>query len=277
MTVIAMTREMGTLGKDVALGLAEELDLKIVHHELVEHDLAEKLRLSESTVHRFLEARPSLRERWRFDRNGLSTYTAEEILEIAAAGKVLIRGWGATYLLRPVSHVLCVRICAPLQFRVKVLMERMGIDDERLVRKEIEQNDAAHSRTMLRLFRADWQNPLHYDVVLNTERVPVSECVRQIVTLTRSSAFRETEASRAALTHRTLEARVNAALHRRFGRPTRNLIVDVAVDGGTGKLSLRGAAADRATVREVVEAIESVPGLPELENELVVMRPRFTD
>ncbi len=277
MTVIAMTREMGTLGKDVALGLAEELDLKIVHHELVEHDLAEKLRLSESTVHRFLEARPSMRERWRVDRNGLSTYTAAEILEIAAAGKVLIRGWGAAYLLRPVSHVLCVRICAPLQFRVKVLMERMAIDDERLARKEIEQNDAAHSRTMLRLFRASWRDPLRYDVVLNTERVPVSECVRQIVTLTRSSAFRETEASRAALTHRTLEARVNAALHRRFGRPTRNLIVDVAVDGGTGKLSLRGAAADRATVREVVEAIESVPGLPELENELVVMRPRFTD
>ncbi len=35
MTVIAMTREMGTLGKDVAAGLAKALDIEVVHHELV--------------------------------------------------------------------------------------------------------------------------------------------------------------------------------------------------------------------------------------------------
>jgi hypothetical protein len=31
MTVIAMTREVGSLGTDVAAGLAQDLDLKIVH------------------------------------------------------------------------------------------------------------------------------------------------------------------------------------------------------------------------------------------------------
>ena len=41
MTVVAMTREMGSLGKDVASGLAERLNLTVVHHELVERHLAE--------------------------------------------------------------------------------------------------------------------------------------------------------------------------------------------------------------------------------------------
>ena len=40
MVAIAMTREMGTLGKDVAQGIADSLDLNVVHSELVEHDLA---------------------------------------------------------------------------------------------------------------------------------------------------------------------------------------------------------------------------------------------
>mgnify|MGYP001427510956 CR=1 FL=1 len=40
MVAIAMTREMGTLGKDVAQGIAEALGLKVIHHEVVEHDLA---------------------------------------------------------------------------------------------------------------------------------------------------------------------------------------------------------------------------------------------
>ena len=38
-----MTREMGSLGKDVAAGLAEKMGLTVVHHELVEHNLAERL------------------------------------------------------------------------------------------------------------------------------------------------------------------------------------------------------------------------------------------
>ena len=54
MVVIAMTREMGTLGKDVAQGIADQLDLQVIHHEIVEHDLAERLHLQESAVHRYL-------------------------------------------------------------------------------------------------------------------------------------------------------------------------------------------------------------------------------
>jgi hypothetical protein len=63
MTVIAMTREMGSRGREVALGLADRLGLKIIHHELVEQDLSERLNLPESAVHRFLEGDVSLFER----------------------------------------------------------------------------------------------------------------------------------------------------------------------------------------------------------------------
>jgi hypothetical protein len=34
MPVIAMTQEMATLGKDVALGVAEKLGLQLVRHEV---------------------------------------------------------------------------------------------------------------------------------------------------------------------------------------------------------------------------------------------------
>ena len=47
MVAIAMTREMGTLGKDVAHGSADALGLKVIHSELVEHDLAKRLGVQE--------------------------------------------------------------------------------------------------------------------------------------------------------------------------------------------------------------------------------------
>ena len=73
MTVIAMTREMGSLGKDVALNLAEDLGLRLVQHELVGH-LAEKLHVRESSVNRFLEGKASLFERWEL-MSRISLYT----------------------------------------------------------------------------------------------------------------------------------------------------------------------------------------------------------
>ena len=129
MAVIVMTREMATRGKDVAQGLADRLGLSIVHSEVVEHDVAKLTGLGDSEVHRFLEGGSTLMERLRIDRARMSRSTAHEIFELAAKGKVLIRGWGASYLLRNIPHVLCVRICAPIEFREQVLMERLGTTD----------------------------------------------------------------------------------------------------------------------------------------------------
>ena len=51
MAIITMTREMGSLGRDVALGLADRLGLDLVQHELVEH-IAEKMHMQEGSVNR---------------------------------------------------------------------------------------------------------------------------------------------------------------------------------------------------------------------------------
>src|SRR5204863_9350470 len=158
MVAIAMTREMGTLGKDVAQGVADSLGLKVIHSELVEHDLAKRLGVQDSAVHRYLEGGASLLERWKIDKDKLSRYTAEEILELARDGNVVIRGWGAVAVLRSVPHVLRVRVCAPMAFRERVMMERLGLKDTNEARVEIEKSDAAHSLIMRRGFGVDWQD-----------------------------------------------------------------------------------------------------------------------
>ena len=76
----------------------------------------------------------------------MSLYTTEEILDIARRGNVLIRGWGATYVLREIPHVVCARICAPLAMRARNVMERMGITDIEIAKKEVRRNDAAYAR-----------------------------------------------------------------------------------------------------------------------------------
>ena len=113
MPFVAMTREMGSLGKDVAAGLAERLGRQVVHHEIIDN-LASKMRLRKSHVVRFLEGKSGIWERLTTDKTSLSIYTADETFALAESGKVaVIRGWGATHLLRPVPARRRRCGCAP--------------------------------------------------------------------------------------------------------------------------------------------------------------------
>jgi cytidylate kinase len=266
MAVIAMTREMATRGSEVAAGLANRLDLAIIHHEIVEHDIAERTGMPESGVHRFLEGEASLLERWTLDRKRMSRYTSQEILELAAKGNVLIRGWGATYLLKSIPHVVCVRICAPMPFRERVLMERLGLDDAAKARWEIEHNDGAHNGTMQRLFGIDWEDPALYSIVLNTARVPVADCVDQIVRLTESPAFRETTQSRSLLMDQLVLARVRFAMDQRFGPKSLQNGFEVHVFGG--KVLLSGATTDDHLIVDAVRLLQGVEGVTGVETKV---------
>ena len=107
MPLIAMTREMGSLGKDVATAVSARLGKPVVHHEIIDH-LADKMRLRKSHVIRFLDGKASAWERLTTDKTSMSIYTADETLALAESDSVgVIRGWGSAHLLRPVQHVIC--------------------------------------------------------------------------------------------------------------------------------------------------------------------------
>jgi hypothetical protein len=128
MPVIALTQEMGSLAKDVAIQLAEEMQLTMMRHEVVEH-VASKMHVPRSLINRLREGKAGPIERLTADRDSMAVYTAEEVLEFAAQGNVILRGWGATMLLRPVPHVVCVRITRPFDKRVQWLMDHLDTDD----------------------------------------------------------------------------------------------------------------------------------------------------
>lgn len=263
MAVIAMTREIGTLGGIVAAGLADRLGLEIVHHELVEHDISERTGLPEPEVHRYLEGEATFLERWTLDRKRMSRYTAQEILEIAARGNVLIRGWGATYLLRFVPHVICVRICAPMSFREQMLVERLGLGTIADARREITHDDAAHNGTMEKLFGIDWEDPSLYAIVLNTARIPVEDCVEHVVELAESATFQETAESRSLLMDQLILARVRFAMDRRFG--PRSLENGFETHVFNGKVLLTGATTDEQITVEAVRMLQNVEGVKGVE------------
>ena len=259
MTVIAMTREIGSQGSDVAAGLANELGLKIINSEIVANDVAGSLGVEESTVKRYLKGSASMFERWQIDKRRLSRNTSEEILTRAQQGNVLIRGWGAAALFRDIPQVICVRVCAPMAFRARVMMERLGVKDADAIRHEIERFDAAHAKTIRASFNVNREDPLLFHIVLNTARVPIDACVRTICQLAREPRFQDDAATISALANKLLETRVSAALSDEIG--IGDAPAGVTVSAANGRVTLMAASSSgnlRAKAEKVVFRVAGV-------------------
>jgi len=266
MPVIAMTHEMGSLARDVAIELAAQVGLKSLQHEVGDH-IAERLQVPKSLIRRLREGKAGFLEKLRADEDAEAVYAAEEVLTIASEGNAVIRGWGATCLLRPISHVPCIRVTRSLENRVKWLMEHLDLDDPETATAEIRRSDAAHATRMHERFGVTWGDPTMFDLTLNTDRLSIASCVRQIRHLLALPEFQETPESRARLANMTLEAHIRAAL--RGDVATQD--ARVTVEGGSGRVTIKGIVVSQMEREAVARVVRTVPGVSEVYDQLKVM------
>jgi cytidylate kinase len=263
MALVAITREMGSLGKDVASALSEALGVPLIYHEVIDH-LADRMRVRKSHVIRLLDGSANLLERLTADKTSLSIFTADEVINLALQGSgAVIRGWGATHLLREVPHAVCVRICAPFELRQRRMMERLGSTDGPKIADEIQQNDRSHAEIMRRNFQVHWADADNYDLVLNTERVGVQQCVDSVLGLVKSREFAETDESRRQLRDLALAWSVRAAL--RLSRRTRSL--GISVTATNGRVTLAGSL-ETPEERRAVHELAAHAGAANLDDQL---------
>ena len=272
MPVIAMTREIGSLGTEVAAGVASRLGLEIVRSEVAANNVARRLGVAEAAVTRYLEGSATLLERWQIDHRKLFKYAAEEILGIAQRGNVLMKGWGAATLLRDLPNVISARVCAPMDFRVRVIMEREGRKDAARVRDEIIRSDAARARTLRAYFDIEQEDARLYHIVLNTERLSVETCVNAICELAEGPKFADTFKARSALANKLLEARISAAMAEHISFAMAPLGISVSVEHG--KVTLAGTTTSGGLRQRAENIARTVAGMSPIDNRIVSVPTR---
>ncbi len=271
MAVIAMTQEMGSLAKDVATELAATMNLAMLRHEVVDH-VAGKMHVSSSLIKRLREGKAGLIERATADTASMALYTAEEVYELANRGNVVLRGWGATCLLRAVPHVVTVRITRSFHKRVEWLMNHLETDDRDFAESEIRRSDHAHATRMHQLFGVTWGDPVLYDIVLNTDRLSVHSCVEQIRQLTQRPEFQASEASRQLLANMALSAHVRSAL--KANESTQE--VNITVEAQQGRIVLKGIVVNEQEHQQAEQVAAGVKGVSGVENRLRLMKATRT-
>ncbi len=271
MPIIAMNREIGSLGKDVAVGLEQALGMKIRLHEIIDH-LANRARIRKSHVVSFLQGKQGLVERLTTDQVKLGILTADEILSIAELGEpVIFRGWGATAMLKEVPHVVRVCVSASRRTRVQRMVERLETYELADVEHIVDQNDEAARAVMRRHFHIDPRDLNEYDMGFNTDRISVSQCVDEIVKLAKSDQFAETEESRRRLRDVAVAQHVRAAIYTHSSTAH----CKVRVTAANGRVSLEGTVDSIEQSESCSDIASRIKGIRFLENHLNVAEVRL--
>jgi cytidylate kinase len=211
------------------------------------------------------EEKPTLWDRFRQSQQRYATYVEAIILEMAARDNVVLVGRASTVILRDVRHALRVRVIASEQVRAERIERQQGLLADAALEyvRHADHDLAARVRF---LYHLDWEAPLLYDVVLNTERVSQARGVAVLRELLAAEGLAATESSRRELLDRSLAARARAALLANHTTRSRDIRVSVA----EGAVELTGRVTTDVEYQAAEAAVASIPGVTRVHNRLVV-------
>lgn len=178
MTIITLSRELGSRGDDVAVAVAERLGLRLVGREMINRAAqdagAGEVALAELDELGLLGVKPSAASQKRY---------REKIVEIiegqAAEGNVLLVGRGGQVVLARRCDVLHVRITAPHELRCATVQQRCKVSAE-VAAARVRASDSARAAYHKRHFGVRWNDETLYDVILNMARLTVAAAVETI-------------------------------------------------------------------------------------------------
>ena len=255
MAIITISRGSFSGGTVVAECLAERLGYRLVSREILA-SAAGRYGIAEEKLAQALERAPGLWERLGHERRLYLVFIQAALCDMLADDGVVYHGHAGHLLLRGISHVLRVRLIAPLEYRLGAAMERLRLGREAAA-EHVRRVDDERARWTRFLYGIDWNSPALYDLVVNLEALSVETACAVIAHTASQAEFAPTPASRQALRDLTLACRVRAALA--ADRTTARLEIEVAADGGEVTLSgtLRGE--DLAQTATAIAA--AVPGV----------------
>ena len=92
------------------------------------------------------------------------------VMEFAAQGNVVLAGSGSQMFLKDKPGVLHVLLVAPVEKRIKVLIEQEGTS-WKIAEKRVRENDEARTAYFSKQYKVNWLDNSLYDLVINTARM----------------------------------------------------------------------------------------------------------
>jgi len=172
MAIITLSREMGSLGKDIARTLKKELNINYLDKESLELMLTD-YGITEAEVEKYDEKKPSFWTSFFPERNRYLHFLKTAVYTFASKGPCVIVGRGGQMLFQNVPDVLKVRVIAPPEQRLERIKQKFSCSD-RQAKQIIDHSDHDRSGFHKIFFNIPWERLNLYDLVINTGLLSVA-------------------------------------------------------------------------------------------------------
>lgn len=202
MSVVTIRGRLGSGAPEVGKQIAEKLQADYVDREIIAR-VARRLHREEQEVIA-KEVPPSLPGRiaealghsFGFDEGFEGAYVRisemplddarylqalkSVVKDLARSGRLVILGRGGQFILKDYPGVLHVLIVAPSALRVKRVIRDFKLDKE-AAEQEVARSDKNIREFMKRYFLSEVEDPVHYDLVINTEHLSFEAAASMVV------------------------------------------------------------------------------------------------
>lgn len=188
---VAISRQAGSRGADIAREVGQLLDWPVYDHELLNRIAEEKgltarmlKGLDERPVGWLEQAIQSLVSPHGSLDGRYLTGLLQVLATLSKAGHCVIVGRGASHVM-PTETTLSVRVLAPRSSRVAHIQKQKNLSQAEAERW-VDEHDQKRMSFVKRHFHADPADPEHYDLVLNSKRLSPHDCATMIVQAVRA-------------------------------------------------------------------------------------------
>ncbi|MEN8687067.1 MAG: cytidylate kinase family protein [Desulfuromonadales bacterium] len=271
MAIITISREMGSGGIPIAHKVAEQLGYKLIDGEAI-MEAAKSYGLSPEAVEQADEKPPHFVDTLD-SKQFLDLHLIELIiLEAALKGNVVIYGRGGQDLLKDISSVLRTRIIAPFEDRVERWAEREWLDPDR-ARYLVRKSDQQRAGFIKYYFDRNWEDSVHYDLIINTQRLSEETAVKIICDSIKDQNLEGIKAdSKKILSDLILRKKIETAIL--SNDHIDPYLLEINVKDGLVELSGQvHSAAEKQTAEQQARTAE---GIRDLKNNIKVVEYRTT-
>jgi len=185
-SVITISREPGSGGNILAERLSQQFEFDLFYQEFI-HKMAESAHVSVRLLETLDEKGASVLEEWIssiVDKRHLwpdryLQHLMKIIGTIGKHGRAVIVGRGANFVLPPEKR-LSVRVISPLETRIRNVSQAFGVTAAE-ARSRVLKTESDRKAFIKKYFNEDIQDPLNYDVIINTEDMSIDDAVNAVV------------------------------------------------------------------------------------------------
>ncbi len=258
MPIITVSRGAFSGGKELAECVAGRLGYRLISREVLIR-AAKQYGVAVDKLERALTDKPGLLERIGLERVHFLAYIQAALCDEVKQDNVVYHGNAGHLLLKGIPHVICVRVMANKEFRVKKAMEIAHVDERRAL-KRIKQRDSERADWTWFLYNVDWLDPSLYDVVVNFDHISPDTGCRIVSLAAQQPQFQPTPEAEQMLADLTLASEVRARMATDGKGRDRN----INVEARNGIVTIRGTVSSMEDADLMKSISSKVTGVHEV-------------